>query len=60
MSLKDDPDQQMITLLMPREDASLLLRRANAMGWSRAELIRRLVSLFLSVHPNQVDTGRQA
>ena len=47
MSLKTDPDQQAIHLFLPREDAQRLLARANSFGWSRAELLRRLIRAYL-------------
>jgi hypothetical protein len=46
MGLRDDPGQQLIAVFVPRE-ASRLLARANSQGWSRAELLRRMIKDFL-------------
>lgn len=47
MNLRDDPGQQLINVFVPKDDASRLLARANSQGWSRAELLRRMIKDFL-------------
>lgn len=48
MSLKTDPGQQLITAYFPTELADALRVQANRMGWSRAELLRRLAVEYLT------------
>jgi hypothetical protein len=48
VSLKTDPGQQLITAYFPTELADALRVQANRMGWSRAELLRRLAVEYLT------------
>ncbi len=47
MNLRDDPGHVLINAFVPRDDAVRLLARAHALGWSRAELVRRMIKDFL-------------
>lgn len=48
MGVRDDPKWQMINAFVSREDARRLLDCANALGWSRSELLRRMIRDFLA------------
>ena len=55
VGLRDDPGQQLINVFVSREDASRLLARANSLGWSRAELLRRIIKDFLHAAERSTD-----
>jgi Ribbon-helix-helix protein, copG family len=56
VSLRTDPGQQLITFYLPRHEADRLLLQANSLGWSRAELLRRLIKTYLG-EPRQAETN---
>jgi hypothetical protein len=56
LSLRDDPSQQLITAYFPTELADALRVRANRLGWSRAELLRRLAVEYLTSPPERSST----
>ena len=48
MGLREDPGHALINVFVPKDDANRLLALANSLGWSRAELLRRMIKDFLT------------
>lgn len=49
------PGQVLVNFVMPQDEAARILARANALGLSRSELLRRLITDFLAAERSTND-----